>query len=91
MVGYSEESKGYRLYNPRTNEIYIKRNVWFDEDVKNDNSPTLSFFPILIDEENSTSTNSQSQGVQTTTWEETQVEESSESDNKNSRKFRSIQ
>ena len=31
MVGYSEESKGYRLYNPRTNEIYIKRNVWFDE------------------------------------------------------------
>ena len=45
----------------------------------------------MIDEEKSTSTNSQSQGVQTTTWEETQVEESSESDNENPRKFRSIQ
>ena len=43
----------------------------------------------MIDEENST--NGQSQGVQTTTWEETQVEEASESDNENPRKFRSIQ
>ena len=45
----------------------------------------------MIDEEKSTSTNSQSQGGQTTTWEETQVEESSESNNENQRKFRSIQ
>ena len=90
MVGYSEESKEYRLYNPKKNEIYIKRNVWFDEDVENDNSPTLSFFPIWIAEENSTFSNCQNKGVQTTTWEETRVEESSESDNEYPRKLRSI-
>ena len=45
----------------------------------------------MIEEEKPTSTNDQSQCVQSSTREETQVEESSESDNENPKKFRSIQ
>jgi hypothetical protein len=84
MVGYSEESKGYKLYNPKTNEIHIKRNVWFDEDIESNHSPTLSYFPILIEEDKSTYTNDQNQGVQSFAGGEgTQVEESSERDDEN--------
>jgi hypothetical protein len=31
MVGYSETSKAYRLYDPENNEILIMRDVIFDE------------------------------------------------------------
>uniref|UniRef100_A0A251RQU6 Putative ribonuclease H-like domain, Reverse transcriptase, RNA-dependent DNA polymerase n=1 Tax=Helianthus annuus TaxID=4232 RepID=A0A251RQU6_HELAN len=31
FVGYSEQSKGYKLYNPHTNKIVISRDVVFDE------------------------------------------------------------
>lgn len=31
FVGYSNESKGYHLYNPKTNKIVISRDVIFDE------------------------------------------------------------
>ena len=31
MVGYSESSKAYRLYDPDKNEILIRRDVIFDE------------------------------------------------------------
>lgn len=90
MVGYSEDSKGYRLYNPKKNEINIKINVWFDEYIESNHYPTLSYFPILIDEENST--NEQNQGVKSFVGEEeTQVEESSKSDDENTHKNRSIQ
>jgi transposase InsO family protein len=31
FVGYSEQSKAYRLYNPLTNSIFVSRDVIFDE------------------------------------------------------------
>jgi hypothetical protein len=31
MMGYSEESKAYRPFDPVKRQIIIKRNVWFDE------------------------------------------------------------
>ena len=31
FIGYSDESKGYRLYNPLKNEVVISRDVIFDE------------------------------------------------------------
>ncbi|KAK9702800.1 hypothetical protein QE152_g29719 [Popillia japonica] len=33
MVGYSSESKAYRIYNPRTRKIIIARDVVFDENI----------------------------------------------------------
>ena len=57
MVGYSEESNGYRLYNHNTREIHFKRNVWFDEDIESNKSPIFSAFPILNEEDKSISTN----------------------------------
>ena len=32
FVGYSSESKGYRLYHPQTNRILVSRDVVFVED-----------------------------------------------------------
>ena len=31
FIGYSNESKGYRLYNPETKKLMIRRDVVFDE------------------------------------------------------------
>ncbi|KAG6529457.1 hypothetical protein ZIOFF_011655 [Zingiber officinale] len=31
FIGYSDESKGYRLYNPKTNQLVLSRDVIFDE------------------------------------------------------------
>lgn len=31
FIGYSEESKAYHLYNPLTQQIYVNRDVIFDE------------------------------------------------------------
>ena len=31
FIGYCEESKGYRLYNPETKKLMISRDVLFDE------------------------------------------------------------
>ena len=31
FIGYSDESKGYRLLDPRTNQLVISRDVVFDE------------------------------------------------------------
>ena len=32
FVGYSEETKAYKLYNPETQKVIISRDVTFDED-----------------------------------------------------------
>ncbi|KAH9303670.1 hypothetical protein KI387_008074, partial [Taxus chinensis] len=59
MIGYSEESKAYRLNDPKTEEIHIKRNVWFDEDIINNSndSTNTSSLPILIEEDKTINTN----------------------------------
>jgi len=31
LVGYASQSKGYRLYNPNSKRVVIKRDVTFDE------------------------------------------------------------
>ena len=31
FIGYSNESKGYRLYNPETHKLIVRRDVIFDE------------------------------------------------------------
>ena len=31
FIGYSDESKGYRLFNPNTNKLVLSRDVIFDE------------------------------------------------------------
>ena len=33
LVGYSDEQKGYKCYNPRTKQARVSRNVVFDESV----------------------------------------------------------
>ena len=32
FIGYSEESKAYRLYNPSTKKLFIRRDVQFIEE-----------------------------------------------------------
>ena len=32
LFGFSEESKGYRMYNPKTKKIVVSRDVVFEED-----------------------------------------------------------
>ena len=32
FIGYSEESKAYKLYNPLTNKVVVSRDVIFSED-----------------------------------------------------------
>lgn len=31
FIGYCEETKGYRLYNPQTEKLMISHDVFFDE------------------------------------------------------------
>lgn len=31
FIGYSDESKGYRLFNPTKNQLVVSRDVFFDE------------------------------------------------------------
>ncbi|KAG6493460.1 hypothetical protein ZIOFF_048446 [Zingiber officinale] len=31
FIGYTDESKGYRIYNPKTNQLVLSRDVIFDE------------------------------------------------------------
>ena len=31
LVGYSDEQKGYKCYNPRTKQARVRRDVVFDE------------------------------------------------------------
>lgn len=40
MVGYSEESKAYKLYDPINHKVIISRDVTFDEESKWKTSPT---------------------------------------------------
>ena len=35
LVGYSSESKGYRLYNPEQRKLIVSRDVKFNEEQKN--------------------------------------------------------
>ena len=32
FIGYNEESKAYKLYNPLTNKVVVSRDVIFSED-----------------------------------------------------------
>ena len=95
MVGYSEESKGYRLYNPNRKEIQIKRNVWFDEGFENTNSSTFSQFPFLLEKDEHIDTNVLEKNmISSTKGKEVHDEDSSSSDDedtRNKRKTQSIQ
>jgi transposase InsO family protein len=41
FVGYSTESKGYRLYDPTTKTVKLYRDVIFDEGIENSNDDTV--------------------------------------------------
>jgi hypothetical protein len=47
FVGYSEYVKGYRLIQPRSNEIIIRRDVKFDENLlaSEPNSTFMTYLP----------------------------------------------
>jgi hypothetical protein len=53
FVGYSEDVKGYRLLQPHSNEIIIRRDVKFDENILAC-EPNLMFVPSLACEPSST-------------------------------------
>lgn len=46
FVGYIEQSKAYRLYNPITEKFIISRDVKFQEDKAWDDKVTNSFVPL---------------------------------------------
>jgi hypothetical protein len=45
FIGYSEQSKAYRLYNPVTKKFVVSRDVQFQEDKSWDEKMVGSFFP----------------------------------------------
>jgi hypothetical protein len=51
MMGYSKESKFYRLFDPVKHKIIIRRNVWFDEKLLHDSSGLLQddHFDVVFD------------------------------------------
>ncbi|KAK8947207.1 hypothetical protein KSP39_PZI006814 [Platanthera zijinensis] len=49
MVGYSQESKGYRLYNPITQRLIISRDTIFDEDKSWDWNAVEDQTPLFLD------------------------------------------
>ncbi|KAJ0599630.1 putative RNA-directed DNA polymerase [Helianthus annuus] len=51
FVGYSEASKGYKLYNPQTNKIIISRDVIFDENKRWVFDCGASNVPFVISDE----------------------------------------
>lgn len=51
LVGYSTESKAYRIYNPRTKDVITSRDVIFFENEKLKVSQNNNlYFPILVDD-----------------------------------------
>ena len=92
MVGYSEESKGYKLYNPNTKEIHIKRNVWFDEGFENNNSSTFSQVPFFLEKyEHIDTTILEKNMISPTKGKEVQDEDSKSSDDEDTRNKRKPQ
>ena len=53
FVGYSEDVKGYRLLQPHSHDIIIRRDVKFDENLLAW-EPNLEFVPSMSYEPNST-------------------------------------
>ena len=57
FIGYSDESKGYRLFNLATNKLVVSRDVIFDEATawnwsENSSQPTSKFLkPITVEEQ----------------------------------------
>lgn len=47
FIGYSEQSKAYRLFNPITEKFIISRDVKFQEDRAWDDKVTRSFVPLV--------------------------------------------
>ena len=89
MVGYSEESKGYRLYNSNTKEIQMKRDLQFNEGFENTNSSTFSQFPFLLEKDEHIDTNvSEKNMISSTKGKEVQDEDSSSSDDEDIRNKR---
>ncbi|TXG69283.1 hypothetical protein EZV62_004218 [Acer yangbiense] len=52
FIGYSEKSKAYKLFNPKTKKIVISRDVRVDEDLSFDEKRDPVKLPDFVDEEN---------------------------------------
>ncbi len=48
MVGYSESSKAYRLYDKEKRELIVSRDVYFIEEIEEKASTNISF-PLMLD------------------------------------------
>ncbi|KAH8418170.1 hypothetical protein KR222_009192, partial [Zaprionus bogoriensis] len=49
FVGYSKEVKGYRLYDPETDKIVVKRDVQFDENYLMGGHDKIDFYSLIND------------------------------------------
>jgi hypothetical protein len=81
FIGYSERSKAYKLYNPKTKKFLISRDVHFDENASFEEENGPAKLPIVQEEDDTYHSESAPQSPRAT----------SSDDDSPPRKFRSIQ
>lgn len=50
FVGYSEQTKGYRIWTPEEGRVILSRDVKFFEDVENQSKNFVDVFPDMIED-----------------------------------------